>query len=192
VGSITPAVIALDVDGVLLDIDTPWRAKYGRLSGHTLTKEEVTEWDYDRFVLPTWRGRFAQLRTPDLYDVALPIEGAQEGVRELLGMGHLVVAVTHDYASHLAHKRASLRRYFPELEHIVFAKEKRTAVRYDILVDDGTHNLPDILFAQPWNRSRHTGWRCWTVAHTWEEVIYTIRERTTYEPEYDWSTSALP
>lgn len=61
-----PRTIALDVDGVLLDIDTPWREKYNRLYGDNVV------WDIHTLVKPECGLKYYDLRTPYLYDEVLP------------------------------------------------------------------------------------------------------------------------
>jgi 5'-nucleotidase len=146
-------IIALDIDDVLLDLVTPWVAKYAALTGHQLTKADIRSWDMGQYTRPEWRERFYDLRTPDIYVDMCPIEGAQAGVEELLHQGHTLVALTHDQFTHVGPKAKRLRQLFPGLQHIVFAKEKRAALHFDLLIDDGPHNYPEMLFDQPWNKN---------------------------------------
>jgi 5'(3')-deoxyribonucleotidase len=147
-----PIIVGLDVDGLLLDIHSPWLAKYNRLSGDHLRVEDITDWDITRFVRPGWEGLIEGLRTPDLYDLCRPVAGARQGVEALLDRGYRLVVITHDYPSHLGTKVAALGEFFPSLRRIVFAKEKwATVPGIDLLIDDGAHNRPSILLNQPWN-----------------------------------------
>lgn len=162
--------IVLDVDGVLLDIHTPWLEKYNRLYDDNLRREDIVVWDSHTLVKPECGKKYYGLRTPDLYDEVLPIPGAQDGVEELLRMGHHLVVVTSDTRSHCQAKARALRRFFPDLRDVVFAKEKTATVRCDLLVDDGVHNKPNILLTQPWNKS--AALESWQQrANSWTEVL---------------------
>ena len=84
-------IIAVDVDGVLLDTHTPWLENYNAASGDNLDPESIRGWDLKCFVRPEWCERINRLRTPELYDRALPIFGAQAGIEALLRQGHRLV-----------------------------------------------------------------------------------------------------
>ena len=167
--------VALDADGVLLDIVTPWLAKYNREAGDTLRYEDITTWLWPLKYAEWTEARKDLLRTPDLYAAARPIQGALDGVNTLLDQGHRLVVVTHDFPTHLKSKIWALRYWFPVLEHVVFAKNKRNAVRYDVLVDDAIHNNPEVLFAQPWNNYGTPTWPGQLGALHWPGVVSAVK-----------------
>lgn len=170
-------IIAIDVDGVLIDIDTPWREKYNRLSGDNLRKEDVVVWESHTLVKPEWQKKYYGLRTPDLYEVARPIEGAVAGVRLLKRLGYTPVALTHDTRRYAAQKKRAIERLFPEIHSIVFAKDKRAVMPGTLLIDDAAHNRPDILLHQPWN-ARATSPYPWVRAYSWAEIVDYVMELT--------------
>jgi 5'(3')-deoxyribonucleotidase len=151
-------VIGIDVDGVLLDIVMPWLFQYELVSGHVLENDDIRSWDLSNWIRSDWNPRFYDLRTPDLYSIALPVAGSVLAVEELARQGHTLVAITHDGPEFVAAKRARLARYFPAIQHIVFAKDKE-CVRVDVLIDDAPHNVNRahgaILLDAPWNRNAH-------------------------------------
>lgn len=174
-------IIAIDVDGVLLDIDTPWREKYNQLSGDNLQKEDVVVWESHTLVKPEWQKKYYSLRTPDLYDIARPIEGAAAGVRLLRRLGYQLVALTHDTRPYVERKRAAIERCFPEIHTIVFAKQKKAVMPGVLLIDDAAHNNPDILLHQPWN-ARAVIRERWVRAYNWAEVVDYVMELTYATP----------
>lgn len=159
-------VIGLDVDDVLLLTLSAWLKEYRLASGYQLYPADIHEWNLDKYILPAWRstvensivgnGRFHQLRTPELYRVMRPLPGAVAGVRELARQGHTLVAVSADYATHVAEKARAVRRWFPDIQHIVITRHK-ACVKMDVLIDDGAHNLGSApvgyLFNSPTNLS---------------------------------------
>ena len=102
-----------------------------------------------------------------------PIEGAIEGVRQLMAAGHQVRFCSSPWIPHAtceAEKRQWLERYFgPEIAADAFIGPDKTICPGDILIDD----KPDItgsqqpewrqvVFDQPWNQDvpglRMKGW----------------------------------
>lgn len=170
--------IALDADGVLVDINTPWLTELNRQTGKALRYEEITTWDW-HLLFGISKSQLYKARQPEMYDEVQPIEGAQDGVRLLKQMGYRLVVLTHDLPHFARRKKAAIERLFPELTEIVFAKEKKAVMPTALLVDDAAHNRPDILLTQPWN-ARAVGVTRWVRADNWLQVVSSIWEMTTY------------
>lgn len=165
-------LIKLDVDGVLLDILSPWLAHYNELTGDNLRYGQIDRWNWEQLALPEYREIIPAMRLPHFYDNAQPFVGAQRVVRELAAAGYTLVALTHDYRSHLKRKVRRLRALYPELRHIVFAERKWNVIPQGILIDDGIHNEPTITFSQPWNAKTKMPHR----ASNWEGVEYLVSQ----------------
>lgn len=165
------ALIALDVDNVLLDVHTPWRERYNRASGGNLRYEDVTTWEWP--LHPGWtRERISALRTPNIYRETLPLAGAQTGVCELLRQGHTLVVVSHDFPPFVAEKKRALDYWFPWLcGRVIFANKKHAVVPGAFLVDDCLLNVPHVLFAHPWNDYGRTLLSWQTAAVGWGDVV---------------------
>lgn len=171
--------IGIDFDGVLADVATPWLQAYNRESGDSMTLREWVVWDPRPILLAGWQyERFFDLRTPELYKQVSPIPGAREGVKALQEAGHQLVVVTADTLPFCQAKLQWLKTWMPSLTQMVAARDKN-AVRFDVLIDDGPHNRPDVLFAQPWNRNQQghevQGWAPWQVASDWDDVVAWVR-----------------
>lgn len=167
-------IIALDVDDVCLDLVPAWLQAYREAHAHELYPEAIAGWNLYEYVRPELVKQFYALRTPALYLGVRPVEGAQAGVRELAARGHTLVAVTSDTAEFVPVKRAVLARYFPQIRTIVFARNKRAAVKADIFVDDGLHNEPDIILDRPWNRPTSPEAVNFRRAFTWPQVVFAV------------------
>lgn len=141
--------IALDYDGTLFDIHTPWMREYCRASGQNVGVQDITAWDFP-CVPMEWKSRLSQLRTPELYLDADPYPEAVAVVQQLAYQGHRLVCVSHDTRPFAEVKRAQLARFFPSVFGMVLA-ENKSCVSWDILVDDGPQNRPTFLVPQPWN-----------------------------------------
>lgn len=92
-----------------------------------------------------------------------PIDGAVEGVRKLLDLGHDVIVVTTvPKCAGLAYegKKEWLRNHMPflSLDNLIAAKRKYL-VKADVMFDDGSHNLEAfvkeggiaVAMERPWN-----------------------------------------
>lgn len=145
-------LIALDADGVALDLHTPWADEFYQRTGVQVTPAEMNDWRWDKRLSPALRKEWWKARSPELYKKVEPIPGAVEGYRKLLGLGHRIVFVTADTPEFVAEKNACLARHFLARSNIVYATNKRAAVKADLFIDDALHNEPDILFDQPWNQ----------------------------------------
>ncbi len=164
-------IIAIDIDGTLLDIHTPWLAKYNKISGDNLQPKDIKCYYFGDVVKPAYSQSIYSMRTPDLYDYATPIPGAQCAI-EKLKKDHQLVIISHDSAKFARYKADAIREYF-QVNDIVFAKEK-SCVRYDILIDDNPKNNPDILFHQPWNSYAATRVGCYR-ANGWGDVVFAVK-----------------
>jgi 5'-nucleotidase len=172
--------ILCDVDGVVADLHTEWLRRYNRDYGDTLTADQITGWEIDRFVSVACGKRiYDYLRDPDLYLCVDPVDGAQEGVAELRRRGHRVVFVTSNVKGMLDQKWAWLERngFLPEgstAADLVSATDK-SFIMGQVAIDDYSENLRTslafhrLLFAQPWNVNAHSPH--WSRVYNWPSVV---------------------
>lgn len=161
-------IIAIDADDVLLAHCNAWLRRFNERAGMQLELEAITDWQFS--AIPQERKpELWAVRTPDIYDDIAPMPLAQYAVERLQADGHTLVVVPADGPEFVAAKSAALRRLF-DLRDIVFTDRKRAAVRADLLIDDGLHNEPDIVFARPWNAHWQPGDSMAKVAH-WPAVL---------------------
>lgn len=152
-------VIGLDMDGVLCDLVTPWLAAYNEKYSDSLKLEDIKRFDLHEFARQDVGKKIYQFLRKEIYDTALPIPGAVEGVETLLEWGHRVVVVTAaSSGDFISGKYRWLKYHFPMLtkQDIVIVKDKSLA-HVGMLVDDYEKNLVNfhshkILFGQPWNQ----------------------------------------
>lgn len=139
-------IIAVDVDGVLADLDTEWLRRYCLESGDNLTPDKLTSWDIDEQVKPGWRNRLYEiLNDPLIYSSVKPYPGALEAVQELRKLGR-VIFVTSTPAAHLESKfRWLVTHGFLEMKDIkdYFPVSDKHLVKADILLDDRVKNVED-------------------------------------------------
>lgn len=160
------STIAIDVDGTVADLHTPWLARYNRDFDDTLTIDKITDWALGAFVKPECgTGIFEYLHDPSIYDDVKPIPGALNAVLRLRNMGHRVIFVTS------CNKHMSGRKFqwladngFIDTMYGTISKDyveahDKSLIRADVLIDDYAGNFAgfrgdNVLFLQPWNK-RH-------------------------------------
>jgi 5'-nucleotidase len=161
-------IIAIDVDSVCADIMVPWLARYNKEYNDNLDVEDISEWDTSKFVKPECgKSCYKYFGDPGIYEEALPIQGAQEGVMRLREMDWRVVFPTTVTPGTEGCKKKWLYRYgflLPEEEKgykDYIEVSDKTLVKASYLLDDSWDNCwafsyigPErgIVFDQPWNR----------------------------------------
>ena len=167
----TPAgpVLCFDLDGVCCDLASKWLAVYNRDWHDTLSLDDITEWEWDRFVKPECGFRvYHYLSRPGFFADLAPLPGAVESLRRLQQRCELVV-VTASPRPAMADKAAWVRHHLPFVpKHNLVITHRKDLVRGDIMIDDAPRNLRHfagerILFDYPYNRDfqechRVRGW----------------------------------
>lgn len=170
-------ILALDVDGTCADTHTPWIARYNADWNDRLSLADITDWDISKFVKPDCGKKiFDYPEDRTIYRDVLPMDGAQEAVRELRGLGHRVIFVTTTSEKVAGAKITWLRQFgllpkyrFCDPDYIECGNDK-SLIRADVLVDDNPQHISDwlgshaIVFDRPWNRKFNWKFRalCWS------------------------------
>lgn len=165
-------LILLDQDGVLADFETgffkAWGTRYPELAGiHPSRRQSFyLRDDYPEHLQPQVESVYTQA---GFFRDLVPIEGAIEGVRQLMEQGHDVRICTsplNQYRHCVLEKYEWIEAHLGfEFTHRMMVSKDKTLVRGDVLVDDKPHitgtlqpTWRHILFDQPYNRG-HEGTR---------------------------------
>jgi 5'(3')-deoxyribonucleotidase len=163
--------ILVDMDGVLVDLVTPWLADYNRTYGDDLSHEDIGDYSFRGVPLRcSRRDLFALLARPGLFLEAPPFPGAIAAMRRLVDDGHDVAVVTS--APMQVAPDSARQKWLWCGEHLTDAgiphgfvvTEDKWLVRGDVLVDDAPAQLDrfpsrTIGVRYPWNReSRADAW----------------------------------
>ena len=169
--------IAIDVDGVTVNLIDEWLRRYNHDYEDHLKAEDITDWDTSLFVKPECGKQiYDYLNDEFLYHYAKPIQGSLEGINFLRDCGHDIVFASACTAFHMLAKYQWLMSgsYIKDMsEYMVVTK--KSFINADILIDDRTKNLQEfsgngILFSQPWNIKDKYAWK----ADTWEQVCLMV------------------
>jgi 5'(3')-deoxyribonucleotidase len=160
-------IIWLDMDGVLVDLMTPWLAKYNYLWADNLRERDIKAWNIREFVKPDCGDEIHHMLGGDIFLNAEPYPGAIEFVRQL--------ADTHTvrFASMAWDKGVGATHY-------------KCSLRGDIMVDDNPAFLEGfmgdkVLFTRPWNKAFHHWEADMIRVGTYSELLLLIRELSSAE-----------
>ena len=174
--------IAIDLDGVVINLIDVWLKRLGVKTGQTYSREQVTHFDFGNCIGLPMDTTYQSL-TPDIYEECTPEPGAEKYLPLLDAMviSPLVVVSKVSGSKHKqgfeTAKTEWLKRYFPgirfEFRYVRSGEAKHPHVAdCDLFIDDYEDNFKDvtcecILFDQPWNRHEHRFQR----AFGWPKVI---------------------
>lgn len=171
--------IAVDMDGVLVVAQPKILDAVNRRYGTDYRANKVQYFDYSQYMRPEEAAYALDYwHTGNLYYDLEPEPGALEGVEELRSLGDVIV-VSSTLAGHATSKARWLGRYGFDRD-LWFMGHDKTRVQWDVLVDDGAHNIRaafdagriGVVFDRPWNRS--LGWA--PRVGDWSGVPVTISE----------------
>jgi 5'-nucleotidase len=164
-------IIAIDVDGVVVDLVTQVLAIYNARYVDDIPVEKITDWDIDQFVKPECGMKIYEIfEAPGIYDFVEPFPGALNTINWLREVGHRVVFVTTPAPGTEGVKQKWLIQHgflplpsYGYSSDYVEARDK-SLIAADLLLDDNYDNVlkfPGIgvLMEQPWNRNKPYGWR---------------------------------
>ena len=151
-------LIAVDVDGVVLDTHSEVLRRYNIDYGDNLGLDDIQVWDMSRFAKPECGAKIlGYFENPEVYKFAYHIVGALAGVRALRDAHHRVV-----YATTPARNTAGVKlEVLTALGFLDYPEDyiectDKNLVRADVLIDDYAPNVnlfqgKRILFDRPWN-----------------------------------------
>lgn len=138
--------ILLDQDQILCKWTERLLEWYNKDYGTKLTIADIKGWNISEYLGPQGRDFMRScMRWPEFYTRLEPVEGAIEGVKQLLDWGHevrIVTAVPSSAGISYHGKQQWVRDHLPffDLENF-FALKKKNEVKGDLLFDDGGHNI---------------------------------------------------
>lgn len=153
--------LAVDVDGTIADLMTPWVKRYNRDYKDNLTPYNILDWDVRKFTKPEAGDMtFEYLEDASLYDEVLPIEGSLDAV-DTLREYYNIKYVTHATNGTKGRKFLWLKEHgFIKDGDEYFEMKDKSDFPADFLIDDKYENVVSFigegrgvgfLFGQPWN-----------------------------------------
>jgi len=170
-------ILLFDLDGICCDLMKKWLAAYNRDYNDNLRPEDITTWDWEKFVKPECGKRiYHYLNRPGFFADLEPIAGCVESLGRLAEVCELVV-VTASPRQAAGDKIAWVRRHLPMVPRgNIVITHRKDLVRGDFMFDDAPKNLENhpairIMMDYPYNRHFHDCYR----VHSWAEAERLIR-----------------
>ena len=181
--------IGIDIDGVVSDSYRAWVREMNRHFGTNIL--ELKNYDMHLDFGVTWEemGRYFKDNVAHLFEIPEPMEGAKEGIEELLYQGHEVVYVTARSLEEKDYTLNWMKKHQIPQEEILFTGFKCKvdyALKWqlDIFVEDNLTNaqgiseagIPVLLVDASYNKGELPSGiiRC----RGWQEILTEIRRRT--------------
>lgn len=175
--AVAKPVLLFDLDGICCNLAKKWLEVYNCDYNDNLRLEDITAWNWDRFVKPECGKRiYHYLNRPGFFADLEPIEGCIESLERLARLCELVV-VTASPREAAGDKIAWVRKHLPMVPRgNVVITYRKDLVRGDFMFDDAPKNLQNhpairILMDYPYNRDFHDCYR----VHSWAEAEALIR-----------------
>jgi 5'(3')-deoxyribonucleotidase len=157
--------IALDVDGVLADFVGASLHWVRSQTGFGIWPEQITSWEIENFIPKKHRDSLISLWNSKSFCASIPIIGSPQSALLQLREKYIVRCVTSPMKTNRFWK-AERELWLKNLldfkgKDIIFSSKKyEHADMFDMLIDDGAHNVtdwldktskPSILIDRPWN-----------------------------------------
>jgi 5'-nucleotidase len=142
--------IAVDMDGIIVDLASKWLELYNDEYGHGATLDDLQSWDMSKNV-KIGKEIYKYLYAPGMHLDSKPLPGAIEGLCELHEAGHEVHIVTATVIPKAAAEKLEwCAKHLPFLPHnrVTISNHKARFVS-DVFIDDSPHNLTAHAEAQP-------------------------------------------
>lgn len=118
-----------------------------------------------------------------LYDMVMPLTGAQNILQKIKNMGHEIYIVTHSVPSIFEEKVNWIKYYFPFIDesHIV-SMQNKWMMKCDVMIEDnldnllGGHHYERILLDYPWNKGAHDEIYGIYRAYNWNDILNAINQ----------------
>ena len=159
-------LIAVDMDGVLCDLLTPWLAWINEQTGEGLTRSDITQWSMSKQTV-LGNSVYDYLKDPQHFADLMPMPGAVEGLKRLMYRHDVFLLTACAEESARIGKRAWVQKHINRKIEVVFSTEKYKH-HADILLDDHSKNLAlwrnrsicyDAPYNQNWMGERVTNWK---------------------------------
>lgn len=145
-------IVLCDLDGIVVDLLTPWLAAYNAEYGDNLTVARLTDWDVHNCVKPECgTDIYRWIDRGDVYRDLKPLPGAIDGIKTIEALGHEVVIVSAGSVNPATagHKLEWCQRYLGFSRKKVIIAHQKHLVKGDVFIDDSPHKIADYAAAWP-------------------------------------------
>ena len=166
--------IICDMDEVIVDMINPLLKRYNFRYKADIAIDDMVQWEVPSDMREIFYsgGFFINLD---------PVDGALDGIRQLLEWGHDVVIATDNMGNpSIAYQKVKWFEYFlPQLSKNMMIGARKDLLQGDVIIDDNPEYLKSspcpikICMDRPWNRE--TVWllpvSCIYSVHNWQQIL---------------------
>lgn len=144
--------VLCDMDSVIAELNPKWYRMANEEHGCNVTVADITDWDTSKF-FPCGKGIYQYLGKPGFFRDLPVISGAYDALKAIQDAGHEIIVVTHcSWPEARRDKTLWLEEHFPFLAGRLLMTDRyvsKDAVKGDVLIDDGPHNIIEYRKAYP-------------------------------------------
>jgi 5'(3')-deoxyribonucleotidase len=166
------STIAIDLDGVVVDLLPTLLARYNLLCNDFVQVEDVTDYALRKVCKKTVDSHDVSsvLDAPGFYHGLPPIPGAVEGIAQLRAAHHDIILVTSRPLRALIETSEWVFQHLGDMPNLVFAQRKER-VPADVLFDDCADTLRDYCAQWPRSRTATIAYPYNVSARRWARVV---------------------
>lgn len=138
--------IVLDLDGVVFDLATPWCEAYNKMYDDNISVDDfISEWNVENRA-KCGTAVYEIFKQPGFFEDLPLIDGASDGIKELMKLGHVIIASAISCDENIAFgKIRAVKKHLPFFDIkdlILFGGGKRKRyIQGDVMIDDSLENL---------------------------------------------------
>ena len=153
-------IIVCDIDGILNNLAERAIEVYNSRSNKNIQISDIISYNfYDCLPKEDADGIVSLFKEKSLWDSLKPLEGSQNGLKQLIKKGHRIYLATATDPINFGWKMAWLKQYYPFLpEDNVIRIIDKGLLKADVLIDDCLDNLISsfadrVCLDHPWNHN---------------------------------------
>lgn len=153
--------VAIDLDGVMWDLITPWLEQYNRFTNENVTIDQIKSYHISEYVNHE-EILYYILESASFWENIKPYEGARDAIQMLKEQSEIDLVIATNTCYKIASAKINhMLELFPEIQpdEVILTKRK-DLLNVDFLIDDYENNLRQtlvrhripVLIDQPYNR----------------------------------------
>lgn len=177
-------IIICDIDGIINNLAEKTFELYNLRSGKNIQSTDITSHNfYDCLPKEDADGIIDLFKDKSLWDSLKPLEGSQNGLKQLLKRGHRVYLATATDPVNFEWKIAWLKKYFPFIpEDNVIRIMDKSLLKADVIIDDCLENLISsfaerVVLNHPWNQNELKDYAYGIRrAYNWSDIVNIVND----------------
>ena len=177
-------IIICDIDGIINNLAEKTFELYNLRSGKNIQITDITSHNfYDCLSKEDADGIIDLFTDKTLWDSLKPLEGSQNGLKQLVKRGHRVYLATATNPINFEWKMTWLKKYFPFIpEDNIIRIVDKSLLKADVIIDDYLDNLISsfaerIVLDHPWNHDELKDYAYGIRrAYNWSDIVNIIND----------------